>query len=187
MAFDLNNRWRHGPTNFDLPPFDELFGSADGVVPLPVTLDPDVGPETVLFLRDETPFIDQLAALEPFRLEFKTGVAETDFGPVGFLLFWVADPRDPSQPFAAYDVHLDPHSEQHLTLYGMLASQSHWHVILVGAGNEQRNLFEFENTFGLSEALEQMEHACRSLAVTDLDLAKTAFMRDYSIMELFDL
>ena len=96
MSSNHQNKWRHGLTHFEIPPLDDRMGMRDGFLPLPVILDPTVGEEVALIARDQTPFMEELRQVNPFRLMLKNGCARNTFGPVVFLLFWVQNPIDPS-------------------------------------------------------------------------------------------
>lgn len=183
-AYRHDTKWKHGRTSFDHPPLDEFIGIADGFFPIRVTLDPQVGEEVVLYLRDQTPFIDQLRQVRPFNLMLKIGVARNEFGPLAFLVFWVPHPQAPKQPFAAYDVYLNPHSEIQVATWRKLAAQSHWHLFLVGAGGQQREFFEFPNTFGLDDALDFILEACGPIPLVDFNRAKAKFMNQYSVDDM---
>src|SRR5262245_27490399 len=101
----MNNRWRHGPTTFSPPPLDDFVGTADGIFALPAIIDLEIGEEIVLYLRDQTPFMEDLSSVKPFRFMLRPAVGRNQFGPVGLLLFWVANPDQPETHFAAYDVY----------------------------------------------------------------------------------
>jgi hypothetical protein len=169
---------------FNHPALEDFIGIRDGFFPLRAILDLTLGEEVVLYLRDQTPFMDDLCRVRPFRLMLKTGVARNQFGPLAFLVFWVAHPDDPEQAFAAYDVYLNPHSQPQVDTWRHLAAQTHWHVILVGAGGEQRDFFEFENTFALDDALDFILEACAPIQLVDFDRAKAKFMAEKSIGQL---
>lgn len=72
----LQNKWRHGPTRFDIPDFGPVLNQFDGLMPFYLVLDPDIGREVVLILRDRTDFMNRLKATKPFRLFVKTGLVE---------------------------------------------------------------------------------------------------------------
>jgi hypothetical protein len=108
----VNTRWRHGPSSFIIPPLVDFVGPKDGIFALPAIIDLEIGEEMALYIRDQTPFMEQLRLVKPFRLMLQPGVGRNQFGPVGFLLFWVPSPADPETPFAAFDVYLNPHNEQ---------------------------------------------------------------------------
>jgi len=151
---------------------------------LPAIIDLEIGEEIVLYLRDQTPFMEELRSVKPFRLMLQPGVGRNEFGPVGFLVFWVPSPEQPKAHFAAFDVYMNPHSEQILTLWRRLAAQSHWHVFLIGSGNVQRGFFEFENTFNLQEGLNFIVEACSPIQMIDFQRAARQFMQEHSIEEL---
>ena len=185
MSGKKHNAWLHGKTRFEIPPLDDHMGMRDGFLPMPVTLDPTVGEEVILFIRDQTPFMTELRQVSPFRLMLITGCARNDFGPLVFFLFWVADPANPAAPFAAWDCYLDPKNPTQMRLWRTLAFQTHWHLFLVGVGGQQQNFFEFENCYGLAEALDSAEEACGDIATIDFNRAKERFMNEHSIEEIF--
>ncbi len=146
MSEQKHNKWRHGLTRFEIPALDDYMGMRDGFLPLPMILDPAVGEEVVLIVRDQTPFMEELRQVKPFRLMMKNGCVRNDLGPLVFFLFWVENLADLTQPFSSWDCYLDPKSETQISLWRNLAAQSHWHLFLVGAAGRQRGFFEFENT-----------------------------------------
>lgn len=181
------NKWLHGPTQFQNLSLDSHMGVHDGFLPLPVILDPSIGEEVALFVRDQTPFMEKLRQINPFRLMLKSGCARNNFGAIIFLLFWVQNPLDYSEPFAAWDCYIDPKDAVMMRLWRALASQSHWHLFLIGTEDKQENFFEFENDYGLNEALDFMESACSNIETIDFNRAKEQFMCENSIDEIFQM
>jgi hypothetical protein len=55
----------------------------------------------------------------------KAGAGRNEFGPLCFMVFWIPNPADSDQAFAAYDVHLNPHSDVQLATWREVAAQSH--------------------------------------------------------------
>jgi hypothetical protein len=164
---------------------DEFIGMVDGLFPLRVILDGAIGEEVVLIIRDQTPFMEQLRLVRPFNLMMKSGLGRNDYGPLVFFLFWVMNPASPAAEFAAWDCYLDPKNETSLQLWGKLATQTHWHLFLIGEHGKQREFFEFENNYRLGEALETAEQACRNIPTIDFNRAKQVFMDEHSIDDLF--
>jgi hypothetical protein len=182
-----NTRWRHGRTSFEHPPLDDFIGPADGFFPMKVTLDPDVGMELVLYLRDQTPFMDRLSCVRPFHLMLKSGVGQNEFGPLCFLVFWIPKPSDPDIAFAAYEQYVNPHCEERVAMWRELSAQTHWHLFLIGEGGQQREFFEFENTFNLEETLDLVAEACGPIQLVDFDRAKAKFMHEHSVDDLLKM
>jgi hypothetical protein len=181
----INNKWTHGTVHFVLPPLPPQFRTAEGIVPWRLALDPKVGSEMVLLLLDRTPFVHDLAKINPFDLRLKTGLVRTSHGPLCFLLFYIPDPTRPGSVYLAIDAHMNPLDTEHLVAWRDLARQSHWHLVLVGANDKLVDLFEFENGFDLGEALDQIDTACSSMAGGgSFDEAKAEFAASYSIENL---
>lgn len=182
----IRNKWQHGPTRFELPSLG-LLGDSEGMLPFTAILDEDVGAEVVLVIRDNTEFMDQLRKVTPFTLKLKTGVGRNDYGPLGFLLFWIENPSDRSEPFVAFDIYINPTHSDQLRLWRTLGSQTHWHLFLIGESGEQEGFFEFENRYGLVETIDMVEKACRGIEMIDFMEAKRVFEEEHSIMDLFHI
>lgn len=185
--FVLNNKLSK-KAHFELgecPVFDLVPES--GVLPMSAILEDRIGSEMVLLLIDKTPFIYTLAAVKPFDLMLKTGMVGTSHGPVAFLLFYVPNPASPDDPYFAHDYHLDPFNPGVMATWRDLARQSHWHLILVDADREVLGVLEFENVYGLGEALVAMTHAISDVQPGDFALAKQEFCDQYSLQDLFEL
>lgn len=184
--FTLDNKLT-STAHFELgqcPLFDLVPESA--VVPIPAILDDQIGSEMVLLLIDKTPFIYTLAKVKPFSLMLKTGLVETSHGPVGFLLFYVPQPGSPDDPYFAHDYHLNLSDPGVLATWRDLARQTHWHLILVDSEREVQDVLEFENVYGLGQALTAMTNASAEMQTGDFALAKQEFCEQYSLNDLFN-
>jgi hypothetical protein len=184
MTFRLNNKWPGGPVRFDFTTLPSALQSAEGILPVPLSLNDGVGTETVLILFDRTDFIHQLAATRPFTLMMKSGLVGTDFGPLMFILFWVPNPADPNEPMTVIDCHVNPLDSHSMSAWRDLARQSHWHLFLLDADNEQQDFFEFENDYDLGEALDSAAQACQGMESADFMLAKQEFCNLYDVPTL---
>lgn len=184
---EFENKLTVGTAHFVMPPLPPELANTEGIIPWNLVIDPKVGTETCLLLLDRTPFIDTLAKVRPFDLRLKSGLVRTDHGPIFFLLFYVPDPNRPGEVFTAIDAHVNPYDQQHMIIWRDLARQSHWHLILVGAGDKLIDLFEFSNTFQLANALDQVETVCKKLPHGSFDDAKAEFCARYTIDDLMQL
>ncbi len=182
----VRNKWRHGPVRFEALQLGPVLSEYDGLLPFYVVLDPEVGTEVILIIRDQTDFMNTLKAVSPFRLHLKTGFGRNDYGPFGFFLFWIQDPANTSEYVVAYDTYVNPTNDIQLKLWRALAAQTHWHLFLVGASGEQEGFFEFENSYGLNEALNVLEQASSDISMDDFYRAKQEFQSDYSVTDLFN-
>ncbi len=183
----IDNKWQHGPVYFEGLELGPVLSHHDGLLPFRVVLDPGVGTEVILVLHDQTDFMNKLKSIMPFRLFLKTGLARNEFGPLGFLLFWIQDPANPSDYVVAYDVYLNPTEQVQLKLWRDLASQTHWHLFLVGAAGKQEELFEFENGFGLNEFVADVDERCRGIEMVDFYLARDEFANKHSVRDIFNM
>jgi len=185
--FVLNNKLSR-KAHFELgecPVFDLV--SDFGILPVPLILEDRIGSEMALLLIDKTPFIYTLAKVKPFDLMLKTGMVVTSHGPLAFLLFYVPKAGTPDDPYFSNDYHLNPFDTAMMATWRDLARQSHWHLILVDADREVQDVLEFENVYGLGDALDQMTQTIESRQPGNYALAKQEFCDKYSLQDLFNL
>ena len=185
--FVLNNKLSRR-ARFELGecPVFELVPES-GILPMPAVLEDRIGSEMALLLIDKTPFIYTLAKVQPFDLMLKTGIVATSHGPVAFLLFYVPQAGRPDDPYFAHDSHLNPFDAGMMATWRDLARQSHWHLILIDADREVQGVLEFDNVYGLGEALAQMTQAVEGWQPSNFALAKQEFCDQYSLTDLFAL
>jgi len=185
MPESKNNAWLHGATRLQPFRFPSGMDCVEGLLPIPVVINLDVGQEVVLFLKDTTPFVNTLAKTHPFNLRAHGGVARNQFGCLGFFVFWIPSPFNARVPLATYDLYVNLGNEKILGMWRELAFQTHWHLLLLDRKNEQRGFWEFRNTFRISNFLGEMEDFCRGIPVLDFDKTKAQFMVEKSVEELF--
>ncbi len=138
-----NTKFTLGTGQFEVVCFSTALAGQSGLFPMPVTIDPAVGEEIVLYWLDRTPFIADLASVRPFRLEMSAGLYPSRFGPLIWLLFYVPNPQPEPQPFASMECHINPSDPKQMLMLRRLASQTHWHLVLLGAGNRVIDFLEF--------------------------------------------
>src|SRR6266550_2877998 len=141
------------PRNWTLESLPPFIHGASGICQFQAALDPRIGRETALAVFDNTPFVFYVANLQPFELHLRDGVIDTSHGPVFWLLFWLKNPHGPD-PFAMWDVTLDPCDFHSLKPWWSLAHQTHWHLFVLGVGDAVLDMFQFENTYGLRDAIQ---------------------------------
>jgi hypothetical protein len=183
----LNNKWTKGKAQFinHTPP--TAYANFNGIYSIYGAIDKSIGTEVILYIRDETDFIYDVADLRPFELFLKTGLLNTEFGPLLFLLFYIPDPADNTKAYAIYDIHLNPLEPEHLSMFYDLSRQTHWHLFLIDGENEQAGFFEFENNYGLYQDLQTAEETCKELIPIDFMKAKEIFINTYSLEDLYAL
>ena len=184
MTIRLNNKWPGAPARFDFTTLPAELHAAEGILPLPLALDDQIGTEMVLTLFDRTAFIHRLAATKPFDLMMKAGLVGTDYGPLMFILFWIPNPDDPGQPLTAIDCHINPLDRESFQPWRDISRQSHWHLFLVDSDQQQQGFFEFENVYGLGETLDRVIETCEEMESADFMLAKQEFCDLYDIPTL---
>jgi hypothetical protein len=67
----------------------------------------EIGEEVLLYIRASRQEVNRLTKLNPFRLRLNAGVARNEFGPLGFLLFWVPYNTSPGNAVAIYDLYVN--------------------------------------------------------------------------------
>ena len=186
----LKNKWKGGRTTWSFDsefPWSNLTGFSGGVAPIPVALDPRVGTEVALFIVDYTEFARDIAQVKPFQLHIKCGLVPCPSGPVLFILFWLPNPRTPHIPFATFECTINPHNPNMMQPYWDLARQTHWHVFVIGPGEEELNWFEFENVFNLYSTLDSVAKIVPEFPCIDFNMARLEFEHHYTLDDLFAL
>lgn len=89
--------------------------------------------------------------------------------------------------FAGFENYINLYNPRILTTYFELARQSHWHLFLVGGGNEVVDVFEFENCYELEDTLNRAVKMTRNSPRGDFMLAKKEFMNTFSMEDLFQM
>ena len=175
----------HDSVKSTIPRLDDLVGPEDGLLVEPAVIDPEVGEEVVIFLRDQAANIEKLVELKPFRLMIRPGVERNLLGQVGFILFWVSQPDDPDAPVISFVKCFNPHDEVELALWRRLADQGHWHLFLV-AGNEMRDYVTFNNNFDLHKGLDIIVERYAPTPIGDPIKAIELFRQQRSIEDLMN-
>ncbi len=183
----MYNKWKKEPIELPFSDLPQNLSSMDGLFPVEVMFDQDIGKEITLFLIDSTPFVDELAELNPFNLMMKSGLAETSYGPLLYHLFYIPDPETQDELYAAYDIHSNPLDEEHIEIWKRLADQSHLHLILVGTEHKIVQVYEFENLFDVDETLSLIETLKGKKDDVSFEKAKQEFTSQYGVLDLFKL
>lgn len=183
----IKNQWSHGKICFDFPNLDQCMGSRDGFIALKAVIDERVGEEVVLFIRDQTPFMEKLKSVAPFRFMMKNGIGKTSYGNLIFFLFWVDDPENSKKPISMWDWFVNPSEEYYADLLDKMSRQSHWHLFLVGKDNQQTNFFEFKNNY---EILDVLELAKKTGVIENAESMKSAileFQSQYTLDDMYNM
>ena len=181
----IRNQWSRGKTSFDFPNLDECMGSRDGFIALKAVIDETIGEEVVLFLRDQTPFMEKLKAVAPFRFMMQNGIVKTRYGNLVFFLFWVDDPENREKPFSMWDWYVNPSDDYSADLLDKMSRQTHWHVFLVGQNNQQENFFEFKNSYDMGTILNLIQKTGLIQNPEDLRNAILELQSKYTLEEMY--
>jgi hypothetical protein len=182
-----DTKWRHGSAYFEPVRFPAAYANAGGLVPVKAVINIEVGEEVVLYLRISNPLLARLAKIKELQLRLNCGVARNEFGPLGFLLFWVPFRNSPQNALTIFDLYVNIANEALMSMWRELAYQTHWHVFLLDEHDMQRNFWEFTNTFRLDQALNEIVAFCGALPVIDFDRAKEKFIAESSLEALHAL
>jgi len=157
----------------------------EGICTARMVLDPLIGEETVLVIQDPTPFVHEVAAVRPFRLNLKAMTLRTEWGCPMVLLWWVAAPGLPEEPFVIYENFVNMNEPACLAPYEALDGQTHVHVLLLGKGADMVDCFEFENGFELDVTLRCAREIAPRNPCLDFGAAKQSVLDRYSLEDLF--
>ena len=181
-----NNKWIHGLTKIVLPPLPPDFMRNAGIFYLSLILDKEVGEEEVLIIFDPTEFIYKLRDVVPFNFYMSSVELNTSYGPVYSFLFWVTDPKDNHEAFAVFDKPIDISKPQLIRPWLKLANQTHIHLLLLDKNYETAGFYEFDNTFGFSDAIEIISKI-KPDRVLDFVKAVNEYFNMFSLEELFEM
>jgi len=92
------------------------MGSKDGLFVAVATIDPQVGEEVVLFMRDKAQTIEKLIALNFTGLMVKPGMMPTPYGRVPCVIFYFYHPEDAGTPLVSWIKSFNPDSKEAVTL-----------------------------------------------------------------------
>lgn len=153
-----------------------------GVLFEEVTLDKSVGPECVALVVESEP--DELLRRPELTFNLKTGIADTSYGPVLFLIWWIPSARD-RRPIAFYEQVMNPLNPKTSMILHRLADQTHLHMLVLDSKGQVQNLFEYKNTFDFDKLLEAV---ARPRAVRpesdDFRLARKAYEQEYEMEDI---
>ena len=178
----LNNKWRWGSLQFKLPQMPPELLASSGIFPISLVVDGNAGREVVLLIVEPMDKLEEFKGRGTTEFVVKTGLVRTSFGPIGWFLFYFSDPGTGSR--VVYERVVNPKEPDQLLIYECLAAQKYWHVILADDTGEVVNFFEFENDYGLSDAVRQMETVSSDMRVSDFNAAKSEYEDTYSIDDL---
>jgi len=153
-------------------------------VPIKAVINIEVGEEVVLYLLVSNPLLGRLARIKELRLRLNYGVARNEFGPLGFLLFWVPYRHSPENALTIFDLYVNISNPGLMTALTELAYQTHWHVFLLDDKDRQQNFWEFTNTFRLAATLQDITDFCRGVPLVDFDRAKETFIAETTLEAL---
>lgn len=181
----LENKWKHGKVHFELPQLSPVLIASPGIKPISMILDNSIGEEIVMLITEPKEFAKDFEERDITRFMLKSGLVNTSYGPICFLLFYFPDPSTGEQ--ITYENTINIEDSQQLSIYKQLSDQKYWHVIIADDSGEVINFFEFPNEYGLAETINQVESVCKNIPVTDFMAAKAEYEMQYSIEQLLEM
>jgi len=180
-----DNTWRNGNVKFQLSSLPSILLERSGLKPLSVVLDEQVGAEIVLLVTEPEGQVNDFQGIDAIDFFVKSGLVSTTYGPVFWLLFIFSEPNTNEK--ITYENVVNPKNLQQMSIYWRLAEQKYWHVVIADEQGKVVNFFEFQNTYGLSDIIQQVQKACAELDVSDFLAAKSEYECEYSVEELLEM
>jgi hypothetical protein len=148
-----DNRWQHGMNNFAFPMMpDEMM--KPGCSLHKATFDALIGEEVFAFFREETPHSFEFSELHPITLIAHSGLANTPFGAVAFIV-WQIGAGTPLEVMV--EQYLNPFEFGALQLVASAANQTHFKLVIIDRESQQVcSMVDFENSFGFDELVTGM-------------------------------
>jgi hypothetical protein len=179
------NKWTKGERHLVRPPLPADMRGITGCRLDWGVFDQDVGPEFFVTIMERSAFSLKLAAVKPFKMFCKTGMAHTDHGMIIFLVFSVfkGDAR-----FASYGMFLGPFDQGTVASLTDMVAQTHIKVLLHDTDSDEVcGFYEFENNFGFDKLVEGIKQVTVGRAGGDFLEAQKEFMGRYSIEEMIEM
>ena len=183
----MNNSWSGRDSKEIMRPKIRLPEDEDRVVALQITVvDPDIGPEVVLAVKDTHPLSMTYFRSKGLWLHLKAGLWETTYGALAYMAWLFPSARYRTSPVMYCDLGnpSDPHCAPMLEIAG---EQSHLHVFLFGKDNQFIRALEVPNVFRLGELGEAVREAADEAPITDWEAAYDEFYEQFDPRELLDL
>lgn len=176
------NKWNQGRIHLVFPPLAAELKGKIGCRIQKCVFDPIVGEEVYLMILDEPLYAKELADIKPFNLFCKTGMVRTNQGMVLFMLFTI---KDGEEEVVTFETLLNPHKMNTVSLLSSWGQQSHLKVIVMENQNgEIKNWYEFENDFGISDAIKTIAECIGHEKEGNFLLAQQEFYKNYDLDEL---
>ena len=181
-----NNKWPEEVSHFVVPQTPPGFFTNPGIYHLQIKAFEEVGYETLLILYDDTDFINEIAAVQPFQFELSPFAVNTTYGPIAGFLFWVVSPSNRNEPFCLFDKPIDISKAYSLEPWKELAGQTHLHLLLLNKQQEIVDLFEFPNSFTFDEAIEIFQNLDKN-RIVNYDMAENEYFDRYPLRYLYEV
>lgn len=176
-----DNRWQGGRDDWSLPELPPQWLGQRGALLQRGTFRTEIGREVFLLLLEAPDAAPRLSW--PAELRCKTGVADTNHGPIVFILWSVWERGERT---AWYEQFLNPSRADTLALLGDLADQVALKTIMLDSDTgETLDVVEFGNTLVGDELLAGIRRLAGK-TTTSFQRAVAEFTATRSIEELLD-
>ena len=175
------NRWRHGNNNFEFPKMPAEM-MKPGCSLHKATFDTSIGEEVFALFREDAPHSFAFAELRPITLIAHSGLANTPFGVVAFIVWQIGAQTHLEVMVEQY---LNPFEFGALQLVASAANQTHFKLIIIDRESQQIcSMVDFENSFGFDELVTGMALATGHEAKGDFGSAVQYVMGNVTVSEL---
>lgn len=149
-------------------------------------VDPDLGPEVVLVIKDSHPMSMRYFKTRGLWLHLKAGLWETTHGALVYMAWLLPSARYRTSPVMYGDL-VNPGDPRAIPILDIAGDQSHLHVFLFGKDNQFIRAVEVPNIFRLGELADAAREAAEEAPVTDFDEAANEFYEEFDPRDLLDL
>lgn len=143
-------------------------------------VDPKIGPEVVLALKDSDPRARRLFRSKGLFLRLQAGVTETEHGAILFMAWFLPRSRYERSP-VMYGELANPCDSRCIPLLEIAAEQTHLHVLLFSTNSEFIRAIEVPNVYRLGELAAAAREASEEMPVTDYAAAQDEFHNQFDI------
>ena len=181
----MNNTWSGRKSTGVLTPKIWLPDQPMAAVLQMTVVDPAIGPEVVLALKDSHPKARAWFRSKGLWLRLRAGLWETAHGAIIYMAWLLPKSRYGRCP-AMYGDLANPCDPACVPLLEIAGEQTHLHVFLYAARNQFVRAIEVPNVYRLGELAEAARQASEETPVTDFDAAQDDFDEEFDLSRIVD-
>jgi hypothetical protein len=181
----IDNRWTGGTVNLVGPSLEQRDIGTQGARFLEGEFQPGRGQEMYLCILEQGEWAQEYGKIRALDLFASTLAINTDLGPVGIVLWRLAQG---SETKAVYEHYLDPLHEPTRRMLQRVETQSRLKVVMRdNRSGETTGFWEFDNNYSMGDFAATVAQAVAGMTAGPFDQRIQLVQRDYPIEQLMTL